>query len=191
MGAVVDSTAWNLEAMRETMRHCRPDVAFALLGTTRARAKAAAAAGADASYEAVDYGMTHIVVEALRAEVPSSKVVYLSAIGARTDTRNAYLRVRGCIEAELMTSGLTYVIARPLFISGPDREVSRPTERIATIVTDGLLNVVGMIAGSSVQDRFRSITAERLARALIGAADDPLASNTIQSAGDLQRRADM
>lgn len=191
MGAIVDMTAWDLPSMRDTMRGHKPDVAFGLLGTTRARAKAAIETGAaDASYEAVDYGMTHMVIEALRLEVRTAKMVYLSSVGAKTHTGNAYLRVRGCIEAELMTSGLTYVIARPLFISGPDREETRSMERIGAVATDTILNVIGSIGGRGVRDRFRSITAERLACALIDAASDPAASNTVQSAGELQRRAD-
>lgn len=191
MGAVVDASAWDASSMRSAMQRHQPDVAYGLLGTTQARAKEAERAGAGpADYDTVDYGMTHMLFEALRVEVPSARAVYLSCYGARSDSRATYTQVRGRIEDELRASGLSFVIARPLFISGTDREVMRPAERIGTVVTDGLLAVVGLVAGRKVRDRYRSITGERLARALISAANDLTASKIVLEGGDLQRRAD-
>ena len=191
MNAVVDTTPWQPGAMTDSIGTHKPDVVFALLGTTQNRAKAAArAGGAPADYETVDYGMTHLLLEATRAAAPSATFVYVSATGASTDTRNEYLRVRGRIESELMTSGLTWIVARPLLISGSDREEPRPIERIGAVATDALLSFAGALGGRRLRDRFRSITSERLAHALINAAKDPRASNRILKPIELQERAD-
>jgi nucleoside-diphosphate-sugar epimerase len=191
MNATTDGTPWQPDALVAALRAHQPDVVFALLGTTRARAKRAVrSGGAPADYEAVDYGLTHMLLEATRAAAPSAVFVYLSSFGARMDTGNEYLRARGRIESELARSGLRCVVARPLFITGPDREESRPAERIGAVVSDAVLRAFGLIAGRAARDRFRSITASRLAAALIDAADERSATNHILEAGELQRRAD-
>src|SRR5688572_24577755 len=63
----VDITPWTAPAMTSTLERLRPGVIFAALGTTKKRASQAAALGADAeqeSYEAVDYGLTSILLRA-------------------------------------------------------------------------------------------------------------------------------
>src|SRR5262245_139273 len=58
-GVKVDASPWNLDAVIAALGTHAPTHLFALLGTTRARAKAAAKNGAAAAdYEAVDYGLT-------------------------------------------------------------------------------------------------------------------------------------
>ena len=89
-----------------------------------------------------------------------------------------------------MTSGLSYVIARPAFITGPDREEDRPLERVGAVVSDGALKLLSAVGGRSLHARFRSITSERLARALVGAALDPSCANCVLDAGELHRLAD-
>jgi uncharacterized protein YbjT (DUF2867 family) len=189
-GATVDSTPWQQDAISESIARIQPDTIFALLGTTRARASRAAEQGRIADYETVDYSMTHMLIEAARAAVTSATIVYLSAFGANADSRNEYLRVRGRIERELSASGLRFIAARPLFVSGTDRIERRPTERIGAVVSDGVLQVIGWLGGGRVRDRYRSITGPRLARALILAATDPHLSNATLEAADLQRLAD-
>ncbi len=67
MGAEVDATPWDDAAMQATLAALRPSLVFALLGTTRARAKEAEKRHEDAasqSYEAVDYGLSAILLRA-------------------------------------------------------------------------------------------------------------------------------
>ncbi|WP_275827939.1 NAD(P)H-binding protein [Roseisolibacter sp. H3M3-2] len=159
--AAADATPWDEDAMAAALAARRPAAVYALLGTTRRRGD---------GYEAVDYGLTSLLlraaVRAARDTGTTPRVVYLSAVGADADSRNPYLAVRGRVERELRASGLPWVSARPSFITGPDREESRPAERIAATVTDAALFLPRMIGARRIADRYRSTDAEELARAL-------------------------
>jgi uncharacterized protein YbjT (DUF2867 family) len=160
-GATADATPWDEDAMADALAALRPAAVYALLGTTRRRGD---------GYEAVDYGLTALLLRstarAARATGTSPRFVYLSAVGADAASGNAYLAVRGRIEAELRASGLPWVSARPSFITGPDREESRPAERIGAAVVDAALWLPGLLGARRLADRFRSTTADELARAL-------------------------
>src|SRR5688500_465177 len=65
LGAFVDCTPWTLDAMGDTIGRIRPRVVFALLGTTRARAKQDTSGAVTASYAAVDYGLTRMLLDAV------------------------------------------------------------------------------------------------------------------------------
>jgi nucleoside-diphosphate-sugar epimerase len=172
IGAAVDVTPWERDALVASLRSLQPDVVFALLGTTRVRARAAERAGAAAAgYEEVDYGLTHMLLEAASLAAPAACFVYLSAMGVRDGTRNAYLRARVRIEQELRGSRVRAVIARPGLITGPDRMEHRVVETVAGSLLDGAAAVLSRLGGSRVADRIRPITAQRLARALIAGAD--------------------
>jgi nucleoside-diphosphate-sugar epimerase len=172
MGAAVDVTPWSRDAMVASLAALQPDIVFALLGTTRARARASRrAGGAAAGYEEVDYGLTHMLLDAVVASAPRACFVYLSAMGARDGTRNEYMRARVRIEQELRASGLRAVIARPGLITGPDRAEHRVLESVAGSVLGGAAAVLSRLGGSGFADRIRPITAERLAHALIAGAD--------------------
>ena len=178
LGATVDSTAWTDAAMTERLRTLAPTHVFALLGTTRARAAAAARAGAPtADYEAVDYGLTALLLRAASAVSPPPRFVYLSSAGVREGTRNPYLAARARLERELRAAPVHYIVARPAFISGDDREESRPAERWGARVGDVLLGVVSALGGQAVAARWRSITGASLARGLVALALDPAAVN--------------
>lgn len=167
-GAEVDVTQWDEKELASTFSRLRVDVVFALLGTTRARARAAEREGKDASYEAVDYGLTVLLLRAL--EKASSdrrpKFVYLSALGADRP-RNAYYEARYKAEREIMSCGLPYVVARPSFITGPDRAESRAGERVAVAAIDGALGILSHLGGTRLRDRFASMTARELAQSLV------------------------
>lgn len=165
-GAHADSTPWEETAMRETLARLQPDAVFALLGTTRARVRAAQQRGAADSYETVDYGLSALLLRVARSAVPHARFTYLSSIGVGPAARGAYLRVRWRFEQELAASGLDYVIARPSFITGPDREERRPAERVAAVVTDVVLAAAGACGLRRVRDRYRSRSADELAGAL-------------------------
>ncbi|HEX5831522.1 MAG TPA: hypothetical protein VFY16_11110, partial [Gemmatimonadaceae bacterium] len=70
-------------------------------------------------------------------------------------------------------SGLPYLIARPAFISGPDRSEFRPLERLAAIASDRALGVLAAFGARRLRDRFRSISGRELADALVTLAFDP------------------
>jgi len=182
LGSGVDSCAWEPEMMRETLCRLQPTLVFALLGTTRARMGDLGASGGDpasASYEAVDYGMTMMVLEASLAAESSPRFVYLSAAGVSSTSPGAYLRARWRVEQEVLASGLPYTIARPSFITGPDREESRPAERIASVLSDGALTVAGWMGATVFRERYRSISGASLGDALVQLSMSPDAENRI------------
>lgn len=186
LGADVDVTAWNETAMTETLTRIRPTLVFALLGTTRERMRRALREGRQpAGYDAVDYGLTALLVRAARAAVPGARFIYLSAAGTGEHARGAYFQARWRAESELRNSGLDYLIARPAFITGPDREESRPTERLAAAVLDGGLAIVGVLGLRRLRARYRSMTGPELAAGLVRAALDTSLHDAILEADAL------
>lgn len=169
LGAEVDTTPWVEGELVATLGRLRPTHIFALLGTTKKRARTDKASGSDAAadYEAVDYGLTAMLLRAAVKCGRSPHFTYLSSIGAKATTRNEYLRVRGRIEAELTLSGLPYLIARPSFITGDDREERRPAERMGAKVADGLLNAIAPLGAGRLRDRYASMTGTQLADSLV------------------------
>ena len=164
LGATVDTTAWDVPAMTETIRRIAPAQVYILIGTTRGRAKADHVDGD--IYEKVDLGLTVIAVDAAKASGSKPRLVYLSGIGADASARGAYMKARGKAEDAVRGSGLPWVIARPAIITG-DRDDSRVGERTAAIVGDGLLAVAGVLGGGRLRDRYRSTTPDVLGSALI------------------------
>jgi uncharacterized protein YbjT (DUF2867 family) len=181
--ATVDATPWDEAALTATLARLRPAAVFALLGTTRARAAEAAAHGRDEGYEAVDYGLTALLLRAARAAAASTgvapRVVYLSAAGVREGTRNPYLQARARVERELRESGLPWTIVRPAFITGPDRDERRPLERVGAVVTDAALDLAGALGARALRARWRSITGTELGTALARVAFDPHADGRV------------
>ena len=177
-GALVDETPWEEAAMTTTFTRLRPTHVFALLGTTRARSRAEARSAAD-GYERIDYGLTALLLRAALAAGSQPRFVYLSAAGVRERSGNPYIAVRWRMERELAGSGLLYVIARPSFITGPDREESRPAERIAATVADALGAFAGALGATGFRDRYRSTSAATLARALVRLALDPATADGV------------
>ena len=168
LGARVDATPWEEAAMRETLAALRPTHVFALLGTTRARAAAAARARAPASdYETVDYGLSVLLLRAAAAAPTRPRFVYLSALGTSDATRNEYLRARARVEAEVRASGLPYVIVRPSFITGADREESRPAERLMASGTAALSGLLSLVGARRLGARLRPRTGAELAGAMV------------------------
>ena len=187
-GAEVDATPWTAEAMHDRLRNSRPDVVFALLGTTRARARRSG--GGDTrpeTYEAVDYGLTALLLHAVREAGIRPRFVYLSSIGVREGTSNPYLRARWRMESELRASGIPFTIARASFISGDDRDEARPGERAAARAADALLGLAALLGATTMRDRYGSMTGRELARALVTAALSRDTENAILDAADLRR----
>ena len=178
VGATVDTTPWEPGAMLATLRRHPPDLVFALLGTTRARSRREAGGG---NYGAVDLGLTLLLLDAVKEAVPQARFLYLSAMGARPGTRNPYLAVRVTVEAALRASGLSWVIARPAFVTGPDREESRPAERVASVIVDAVLGVAGLFGGTRLERRYASMDATTLARGLVRAGSQPAREQLLEA----------
>ncbi len=179
MGATVDTTAWDAAALAATFRAARPAQIYICIGTTRSKAKLDAIEGN--IYEKVDYGLTALTVEAARASELQPRLVYLSSVGADRDARSAYLAWRGKAEDAVRDSGLPWVIARPSIITG-ERDESRAGEKVAGVVGDGVLAVVGLLGGRKVRDRYRSTTPDVLASALIRLGEAPEANKLADGA---------
>jgi uncharacterized protein YbjT (DUF2867 family) len=188
--AITDTTPWELHAMRDTLLRWQPTHVFALLGTTRARARTARRQGASDSYETVDYGLTATLLKALLLTGFQARFIYLSAIGVSERATAPYMAVRWRMESELRASGLPYIVARPAFVSGADREERRATERVLTRATDGLLAIGAAVGLRKLRDRFGSLTGAQLAHALVHAALDERYTNVTLEAADLRRLAE-
>jgi nucleoside-diphosphate-sugar epimerase len=189
LGARVDTTPWQQDALHETLGQVRPAAVFALLGTTRRRAARAERSGEDASYEAVDLGLTMMLLRAAREAASDARFVYLSSLGASTTTGNRYLRARGLVETALGESGLEHVVARPSFVTGPDREESRPAERGAAMIADALLGAAARLGARGLRARYASVTGDELARALVELASGRGVPHGIVETGELRNAA--
>ena len=168
LGATTDTTAWDPAAMQETIVRIQPTHVFALLGITMARARQRAGTGAPPeSYAAIDYGLTAFLLEATRRGASAARFIYLSALGASESTRNPYLAARGRVEREIRDAGISALIVRPSFITGPDREEPRRAERIGAAVADRVLALAGAMGAPALRQRYRSRTATELADAMV------------------------
>lgn len=187
MGAEMDATPWEEGAMKATLARLMPTQLFALLGTTRARGRAAASRRKPVeSYESVDYALTSLLLGAAVAAGSDPRFVYLSSAGVNGRTGNRYLTARWKLEQELRGSGLPYTIARPSFITGPDRDENRLLERVSATVVDALLAGAAAFGMKGLRDRYGSTNATVLARSLVRLAFDPAATNRVMPAEALR-----
>lgn len=169
LGASVDTTPWDEVALATRLGALGVTHVFCAIGTTSSRAKAAGVTGDP--YQLIDRRLTELLVGAAVAST-RPRFVLLSSIGANPTSRSAYLRARGQADAAVLGSGLAYRIARPSFISGPGRDERRVGERIGAAVAGGALALVGALGGRTTRDRYRAITPEVLAAALVRLAFD-------------------
>jgi len=194
MGARVDATPWEEQAMTEALSRLKPAYVFALLGTTRARARMAVRMGKDPgaeSYEAVDFGLTALLIRAAKVSGRAPRFVYLSATGVEGASRAAYYRARLRAEELLRSSGLPFTIARPSFIAGPGRDEPRPLERAGASIADGALSALAFLGARKIKERYASMTNTALAGALVRLALDPGAENRVFEPDELRRSADL
>lgn len=186
LGATVDTTPWDEEAMKARMAELRPDLVFACLGTTRARMKSASDPDKE-TYDAVDYGLTALLIRAcVEAEV-KPRFVYLSAAGTGPKSPSAYMQARWKAENYLMHSELPYTIARPSFITGKNRDENRPGEYYGAKAADAALAVASAVGFVGLRNRYRSTDDETLATALVEWALDDAGANRILEGKDLRR----
>jgi len=184
LGARCDCTPWQADAMSATLARLDPELIFAVLGTTRARARGEGLSATEA-YERIDYGLTALLIDAARSCSSLTCFVYLSSIGVKPETSNPYLAARVRAEAKLRAAEIPFVIARPSFITG-DRDESRPAEHGVAMVVDASLSVARLLGARRLAQRYQSMTARELASALIGAALDPARHNRVLQGEDLR-----
>jgi uncharacterized protein YbjT (DUF2867 family) len=192
LGAETDTTPWDAPAMTLTFERLRPGVIFAALGTTKKRASKVASQGGDAeqeSYEAVDYGLTSILLRAAVKAGHRPRFVYLSSMGVSDSARGAYFEVRARLERELRASGLPYTIARPSFITGAtEREEARPLEKIGAGAVTAFLDAAAVLGAKRIRDRYASIDPKDLAASMVKHGLDPASEADVLEADALRVR---
>lgn len=175
IGATMDVTPWERAAMAATLRRLRPTHVFVCVGTTRARGRQAARAGRAESYATVDLALPMLLIDAAEDAAAADpavrpRLVYLSAVGAREHTRNAYGRVRGLVERRLREGRLPWLAVRPAVITGADRGERRLLERTIGALGDALLRPLPLLGGGRLRDRYRSTTGPALAEGMVRVA---------------------
>jgi uncharacterized protein YbjT (DUF2867 family) len=171
MGASIDTSPWKVDDLAERFRALQPAQIYILIGTTRSRAKHDAVQGD--IYESIDLGLTQLAVDAATRAGVSTRLVYLSSVGADAKARSAYLRARGKAEDIVMRSGLPWVIARPALITGERGDDSRFGESTFKFVGDGMLALASLAGGKALRARYRSTSSDVLASALIRIGEAP------------------
>ncbi len=174
LSAAVSTATWEPDAIRDLIKHAQPTLVFGLLGITAAGAKREAERTGDKAptYEAVDYGLTAMAIDATAELRPDARFIYLSSLGTKASAGGAYLQARWKTEQHLRASGLAHTIARPSIITG-DRDEARPAETAGAVVLSGALGVLGALGAKRLKARYRARTDEELAEALVRAALQP------------------
>ena len=186
-GAAVDVTPWDDADITRQLLALQPTHVFSLLGTTKARRREAAQPTAE-SYESIDFGLTAMLIRASVASGSRPRFVYLSALGVREHATNPYLVARWRAESMLRASGLPFTIARPSFITGPDRDESRPLERAGASVVDTAAGLMELLGAHRLAGSVHSMTGPELAAGLVRHAFDAAAENATLSTGELRAR---
>jgi nucleoside-diphosphate-sugar epimerase len=178
LGAEVDETPWEVQAMTATLRRLAPDRVFALIGTTSRRARGEGMSRVEA-YQRIDVGLTLLLLDAVRAAGLAPRFVYLSSAGTSERTGNAYLKARAQVEAAVRAGAVPFTIARPSIISGATRDDGRPIERFSAVVAGGLLAAAGALGARRLRAKYRPTSNIELAEALARAAFDPAAAGQV------------
>jgi uncharacterized protein YbjT (DUF2867 family) len=188
VGAEPRVTEWTLVEVEGALEQARPDLVFALLGTTRKRARREGISGD--VYQKVEGKLSTMLLDATQRAAPSARFTFLSAIGTRPRSRNQYLAARAVVEDAVMASGVAYTIARPGLITGKDREESRPLERFAAGLMRAAITIGGAFGRKGFALRFAPLNSTELARALVSAAIDPACQNRVLEVADLRSRSE-
>lgn len=143
------------------------DAVICTLGTTQR------AAGSNEKFAAVDRDLPLRIARMARA-AGATRFALNSSLGADAGSGNFYLRTKGEAEDAIRQLGYPgYAIVRPSLIDA-DRAESRPGERLALAFARPL--------GSLIPRRWRAVTPEAIARALLDAAlASPPVSRVIES----------
>lgn len=167
LGAEVCTSPWQPEALRDALTAARVSHVFALLGTTKKRGREARTQGRVEDYESIDLGLTLMLLKAAAASGQRPMFVYLSSAGVSPTARGAYYRARAEAERAVRDSGLPWLIVRPSFITGPDRQDRRPLERVAASVADAALGLGRVLGLRKFADRYQSMSGPALGQAIV------------------------
>ena len=181
VGARFDSTAWDPAAMGERLDVLKPDLVFGLLGTTRRRRDRG-----DGDYEAVDYGLTVMLMDACCRE-PAPRFVYLSSLGAGPGATSPYMSVRWRVEERLRESGMRGLVVRPSLIIG-DRDEARSGEAMGAWILDRILAPLRWVGRGDLADRYGSIHGKDLGRGIVAHALRMDAPERVIDSGDVRPR---
>jgi uncharacterized protein YbjT (DUF2867 family) len=144
--------------LRQNKSYLIADDVFIALGTTKKKTPD------QKEYYQIDHDYPVLAAELTQANGAKS-VLFVSAVGANAESSIFYVKTKGEAERDLIALNFEHThIFRPSMIMG-NREESRPMEKIfikAFSVINGLL-----IGGLK---KYRGITAQRIAKAMIAAA---------------------
>jgi len=182
VGAEVDMTALEPDALRSRLSTLAPTHIFLCHGTTSRRAKSEGLAD---PYEAIDVGLTRLVVDAARALPEPPRIVLLSSMGA--GGRGAYLAARGRAEALVRASGLPFTLCRAPLLSGPDRDESRPLERAAAAFLRPATAIAAKLGLARVASRYSPMDAREAADGLARSGFHYMTIDRVVLADELRR----
>jgi len=142
----------------EKIKDIRVDVLFSCIGSTQAKSP-----NKDEYYK-IDHDYP-ILVSTLLKKNGCSTVCLVSSIGANAQSKNFYLKLKGQVEQSLLALGFESThIFRPSLLMGKRKE-----RRFFEIATQKLSPLFNMLMIGSWK-KFRSISAESVARAMIHTA---------------------
>jgi len=191
LGAIVDHTPWQKEGLVAMLERHQPTHIFSLLGTTKSKARAASKRGETATYEAIDRDLSILLLKAMeivQKNIPEDgfHYLFLSSMGVTEGSRNRYLRARADVEAYIQKTKFRWLIVRPSFISGVDREESRPMERIGSVLGDALLSAISVMGMKKPYQQYGTLSADELACGIIECSLDENAHHQILETQDIR-----
>jgi uncharacterized protein YbjT (DUF2867 family) len=150
---------------------------FCATGTTIRKA------GSQEEFQRIDYAMPLAAARAA-LEAGAQQFILVSSVGADPNSKNFYLRTKGELERDLSALKFRAIhIMRPGLLLG-QREEFRPGERLATRLAPFVnLTLYGPLK------RYRSIAAEKVGRAMVGAAKQEKTGIFVYEFDDLVRLA--
>ncbi|MEQ1498355.1 MAG: NAD(P)H-binding protein [Novosphingobium sp.] len=167
-GARMEMLVAPAQGWGDAIAAARADVLVCALGTTWRKA------GKDeAAFRAVDQDLVLACARAAK-DCGVRQMIAISSVGADPFSKNFYLRVKGEVEQQLGKVGLARLdILRPGLLRGP-REELRPAEQLGRL-TSPLLDL--FLHGKYA--KYRSISSEVMARAIIGLTREKMAGRFV------------
>ncbi len=167
-GARMELLVADPENWGDAIAAANADVLVCALGTTWRKA-----GKNEAAFRAVDEQLVLACAKAAKA-AGLRQMIAISSVGADSESKNLYLRVKGEVEQKLGKVGLPRLdILRPGLLRGPRQEL-RPAERLgmmASPLADLFLH--------GAYTRYRSIKADAVARAIVGLTREKMAGRFV------------
>ncbi len=179
MGATPDLTPWEQKDMSKLMTKLHPTLAFSFLGSNRLRTKKIGNIKPNPfedSFQAVDYGLTAMMIRAATSATSQPRVIVISAVGAQKHSFSKFLKTKGQLEEFTKSSKLPYTIIRSPKITGQDR-TDRSDEAARKIIWRDVL--VDTVPIKKLANRYHSIDNDYLAQAVADIALDPSTKNSV------------